>query len=150
MKDFCTRFLKQVLLLKYLVLKIAEMSCKLLTYRWDQRTDLMCDVTKTLAPFVLSKLWILVADWSMHWSHDTFLIKLRLYEKEESPRFLYLIQIFGLTVSGSKASGWNNRILPVWRFPITTLLYLWAWSTLFAGEIGYHCLFQRIDVQHIE
>ena len=32
-----------------------------------------------LAPFVLSKLWILVADWSMHWSRDTFLMKLRLY-----------------------------------------------------------------------
>ena len=31
-----------------------------------QRADLMCDVNKKLAPFVLSKLWILVADWSMH------------------------------------------------------------------------------------
>ena len=28
---------------------------------------------------MLSKLWILVADWSMHWSRDTFLINLRLY-----------------------------------------------------------------------
>ena len=44
-----------------------------------QRADLMCDVIKKLAPFVLSKLWILVADWSMHWSRDTFLIKLWLY-----------------------------------------------------------------------
>ena len=32
---------------------------------------------------------------SQRWSRDTFLLKLRLYEKEESPRFLYLIQIFG-------------------------------------------------------
>ena len=44
-----------------------------------QRADLTCDVIKKLAPFVLSKLWILVADWSMRWSRDTFLIKLRLY-----------------------------------------------------------------------
>ena len=40
---------------------------------------LMCDDIKKLAPFVLSMLWILVADWSMPWSRDTFLIKLRLY-----------------------------------------------------------------------
>ena len=44
-----------------------------------QRADLMCDVIKKLAPFVLSKLWILIADWLMRWSHDMFLIKLRLY-----------------------------------------------------------------------
>ena len=44
-----------------------------------QRADLTCDGIKKVAPFVLSKLWILVADWSMHWSRDTFLIKLRLY-----------------------------------------------------------------------
>ena len=43
-----------------------------------QRADLTCDVIKKLAPLVLSKLWILVPDWSMHWSRDTFLIKLRL------------------------------------------------------------------------
>ena len=47
----------------------------------------MCDVIKKLAPFVLSKLWILVADWSMRWSRDTFLIKLWLYEW----RLFYLI-----------------------------------------------------------
>ena len=42
--------------------------------------DLMCDVIRnSLRPFVLSKLWILVTDLSMHWSRDTFLIKLRLY-----------------------------------------------------------------------
>ena len=44
-----------------------------------QRVDLMCDVIRKIAPFVLSKLWRLVADWSMRWSCDTFLIKLRLY-----------------------------------------------------------------------
>ena len=44
-----------------------------------QRADLTCDVIKKLAPFVLSKLWILVDDFSMCWSLDTFLIKLRLY-----------------------------------------------------------------------
>ena len=44
-----------------------------------QRADLTCDVIKKLAPFVLSKFWILVSDWSMCWSHDTFLIKLQLY-----------------------------------------------------------------------
>ena len=47
-----------------------------------ERADLMCDVIKKVAPFVLSKLWILVADWSMSWSRDTFLIKLRLYLQE--------------------------------------------------------------------
>ena len=45
-----------------------------------ERADLTCDVIRKLAPFVLSKLWILVADWSMCWSRDTFLIKLRLYK----------------------------------------------------------------------
>ena len=45
-----------------------------------QRADLTCDVIKKLAPFVLNKLWILVADWSMRWSCETFLIKLRLYD----------------------------------------------------------------------
>ena len=45
------------------------------------RADLMCDVIKKLALFVLSKLWILVADWPMRWSCDTFLIKFRLYMK---------------------------------------------------------------------
>ena len=44
-----------------------------------QRVNLTCDVIKKLAPFALSKLWILVADRSMRWSHDTFLKKLRLY-----------------------------------------------------------------------
>ena len=44
-----------------------------------QRADLKCDVIKKVAPFVLSKLWILIADWSMRWSRDTFLLKLRLY-----------------------------------------------------------------------
>ena len=44
-----------------------------------QMADLTCDVIKKVAPFVLSKLWILVADWSMRWSPDTFLIKLQLY-----------------------------------------------------------------------
>ena len=44
-----------------------------------QRADLTCDVIRKSAPFVLSKLCILVADWSMRWSSDTFLIKLRLY-----------------------------------------------------------------------
>ena len=43
-----------------------------------QRADLTCDVIRKVALFVLSKLLILVADWSMRWSHDTFLIKLRL------------------------------------------------------------------------
>mgnify|MGYP001188682732 CR=1 FL=1 len=43
-----------------------------------QRTDLTCDVIRKVAPFVLSKLCILIADWSMLWSRDTFLIKLRL------------------------------------------------------------------------
>ena len=56
-----------------------------------QRADLLCDVIRKFAPFVLSKLWILVADWSMHWSFDTFLIKLRLYRKtvlyQENIRF---------------------------------------------------------------
>ena len=46
-----------------------------------QRADLTRDIIKKVDSFVLSKLWILVADWSMHWSHDTFLIKLRLYRK---------------------------------------------------------------------
>ena len=41
------------------------------------RADLTRDVIKKVAPFVLSKLWILVAHWSMRWSRDTFLIKLR-------------------------------------------------------------------------
>ena len=44
-----------------------------------QRANLTCDVIRKVALFVLSKLWILVADWSMRWSRDTFLIKLRLY-----------------------------------------------------------------------
>ena len=44
-----------------------------------QRADLTCDVIRKVPPFVLSKLWILVADWSMHCSRDTFLIKLRLF-----------------------------------------------------------------------
>ena len=41
----------------------------------------MWDVIKKVALFVLSKLSILVADWSMRWSRDTFLIKLRLYKE---------------------------------------------------------------------
>ena len=44
-----------------------------------QRADLTCDVIRKVTPFVLRKLWILVADWSMRWSRDTFLIKLQLY-----------------------------------------------------------------------
>ena len=44
-----------------------------------QRADLTCNVIRKVAPFVLSKLWILVDDWSMRWSRDMFLIKLRLY-----------------------------------------------------------------------
>ena len=43
-----------------------------------QRTDLTCDIIRKVAPFVLSKLCILVADWLMLWSRNTFLIKLRL------------------------------------------------------------------------
>ena len=52
------------------------------TVRWNslwtrthkvQRADLTCDVIKKLAPFVLSKLWILVADWSIRWSRDMLL-----------------------------------------------------------------------------
>ena len=38
-------------------------------------------VTSSKNLLVLSKLWILGADWSMHWSRDMFLIKLRLYEQ---------------------------------------------------------------------
>ena len=45
-----------------------------------QRADVTCDVIKKFALFVLSKLWILVADWSICWSRDTFLMKLRLYQ----------------------------------------------------------------------
>ena len=44
----------------------------------EVKVHLTCDVIRKVTPFVLSKLWILVADWSMHWSPDTFLIKLRL------------------------------------------------------------------------
>ena len=44
-----------------------------------QRADLMCDIIRKVPPFVLSKLWILVADWSMRRSCDTFLIKVWLY-----------------------------------------------------------------------
>ena len=47
-----------------------------------KRADLTCDVIKKVAPFVLSKLWILIDDWSMCWSRDTVLIKLRLYSEE--------------------------------------------------------------------
>ena len=43
-----------------------------------QRADLTCDVIRKVAPFVLSKLWTLVTDWSMRWSRDMFLIKLWL------------------------------------------------------------------------
>ena len=53
-----------------------------------QRADLTWDVIKKLAPFVLSKLLILVADWSMGWSQDTFLIRLRLY----LPRVIMQVQ----------------------------------------------------------
>ena len=56
------------------------LTIKLLWCHKVQRADLTCDVIRKVAPFVLSKLWILVADWSLHRSHDTFLIKLRLYE----------------------------------------------------------------------
>ena len=44
-----------------------------------QMADLTCDVIRKVVLFVLSKLWILVADWSMRWSRDRFLIKLWLY-----------------------------------------------------------------------
>jgi len=44
------------------------------------RADLTCDVIRKVAPFVLSKVWILVAHWSMRWSRDMFLIKLQLYQ----------------------------------------------------------------------
>ena len=59
----------------------ADVSSKKQANKFDfkvQRAVLTCDVIRKVAPFVLSKLWILVADWSMHWSRDTFLIKLRL------------------------------------------------------------------------
>ena len=56
-----------------------------------QRADLTCDVIKKLAPFVLSKLWILITDWSMRWSCDTFLIKLRLYKSVNFTSFFNLI-----------------------------------------------------------
>ena len=42
------------------------------------RANLTYDVIWKVAPFVLSKLWILIADWSMRWSRDTFIIKLWL------------------------------------------------------------------------
>ena len=58
-------------------LNFGKMSNYLSQYK-VQRVDLTCDVIRKVAPFVLSKLRILVADWSMHWSRDTFLIKLRL------------------------------------------------------------------------
>ena len=55
-----------------------------------QRADLTCDVIRKVAPFVLSKLWVLIDDWSMCWSRDTFLIKLRLYLRMQ-PRFSDLV-----------------------------------------------------------
>ena len=39
----------------------------------EKRADHTCDVIKKVAPFVLSKLCILIADWSMRWSRDTTL-----------------------------------------------------------------------------
>ena len=57
-----------------------------------QRADLTCDVIKKLAPFALSKLWILVADWSMRWSRDTFLLKLRQILSDQLTHGAYLNQ----------------------------------------------------------
>ena len=65
--------------LKDFVLDRVGANGRTLVARKVQRADLTCDVIKKVAPFVLSKLWILVADWSMRWSRDTFLIKLQLY-----------------------------------------------------------------------
>ena len=58
-----------------------------------QGADLMCDVIRKVAPFVLSKLWIIVADWSMRWSRDTLLKKLRLYFLHYSLFSTYIYQI---------------------------------------------------------
>ena len=68
----------------------------------------MCDVIRKVAPFVLSKLWILVTDWSMHWSCDTFHIKLRLYQKLFWPFTVWLNCSSDLNFSANSRSPASN------------------------------------------
>ena len=112
-----------------------------------QRADLTCDVIKKVAPFVLSKLWILVADWSMGLSRDTFLIKLRLYVLEFVKEWVVkkcFHHIFDFKDDLKK--GYFQ--LPKWYISSRSLGNIWKCKQIFwtLSNSFFHKLYHTVDI----
>ena len=102
---------------------------------------LQCDIIKKLGPFVLSKLWILLADWSMRWSRDTFLKKLRLYlllcgknnqkyKSVTSSKTLEL-KIFYVSKYWYEHWRWTCDVMTIYKYYYLPISYLGSEYTVF-------------------
>ena len=96
-----------------------------------QRAHLTCDVIRKVAPFVLSKLWILVADWSMRWSRDTFLIKLRLYSLNKEIQISKSIKDAPFTITPSMR---NEKIITKFSFLMEFFKKFWQHQFSFCNK----------------